>query len=99
MLILENVRKKYGETVAVDGLSLAVHPGEVLGLLGPNSAGKSTTVNLAIRLLSPDTGHVVIDGAGDPRVPAVRPRLGVAPQALALYEMLSGGNPWFFGQV
>ena len=100
MLIFENVRKKYGETVAVDGLSLAVHPGEVLGLLGPNGAGKSTTVNLAIGLLSPDTGRVVIEGAGDPRVPAVRARLGVAPQALALYGMLSGReNLRFFGQV
>ena len=100
MLILENIRKKYGETVAVDGLSLAIHPGEVLGLLGPNGAGKSTTVNLAVGLLSPDAGRVVIDGTGDPRLPAVRARLGVAPQAPALYAMLSGAeNLRFFGEV
>ena len=100
MLILDKVRKKYGETVAVDGLSLAVCPGEVLGLLGPNGAGKSTTVCLAIGLLSPDAGRVMIDAAGDPRLPAVRARLGVAPQALALYDMLSGAeNLRFFGAV
>ena len=100
MLTIDHVRKRYGTLVAVDGLSLTVHPGEVLGLLGPNGAGKSTTVNLAVGLLAPDEGRVVIEGAGNPRDPAVRARLGVAPQALALYEMLTGEeNLRFFGEV
>jgi linearmycin/streptolysin S transport system ATP-binding protein len=100
MLTIDRVRKRYGSLTAVDGLSLAVRPGEVLGLLGPNGAGKSTTVNLAVGLLAPDEGRVVIEGAGDPREPSVRARLGVAPQALALYEMLSGEeNLRFFGEV
>jgi ABC-2 type transport system ATP-binding protein len=100
MLRFEHVRKRYGATVAVDDLSLDVHPGEVVGLLGPNGAGKSTTVSLAVGLLSPDEGQVDIAGAGDPRLPAVRARLGVAPQALALYETLTGEeNLRFFGQV
>ena len=100
MLILDSVRKSYGTTTAVDGLSLTVGRGEVLGLLGPNGAGKSTTVNLAVGLLSPDAGRIAIDGAGDPREPAVRKRLGVAPQALALYEVLTGEeNLRFFGEV
>ena len=90
MLRLEDVQKRYGATVAVDGLSLEVRRGEVLGLLGPNGAGKSTTVSRAVGLLAPDTGRVEIAGAGDPRLPAVRARLGVAPQALALYEVLTG---------
>ena len=90
MLTLEHVRKAYGNTVAVDDLSLSVRRGEILGLLGPNGAGKSTTVNLAVGLLAPDTGRVVIDGGGNPQSPGVRARLGVAPQALALYELLSG---------
>ena len=72
----------------------------MLGLLGPNGAGKSTTVNLAVGLLAPDEGRVVIEGAGNPRDPAVRARLGVAPQALALYDMLTGEeNLRFFGEV
>ena len=99
MLTLEHVRKSYGTTVAVDDLSLTVRRGEVLGLLGPNGAGKSTTVNLAVGLLAPDAGQVVIDG-GNPRSPSVRARLGVAPQALALYDLLSGTeNLRFFGEM
>src|SRR5580765_1977077 len=80
MLTIDHVRKRYGTLVAVDVLSLTVRPGEVLGLLGPNGAGKSTTVNLAVGLLAPDEGRVVIEGVGNPRDPAVRARLGVAPQ-------------------
>ncbi len=100
MLTLDNIRKRYGAIVAVDGLTLTVQRGEVLGLLGPNGAGKSTTVNLAVGLLAPDAGRVSIEGAGDPIQPAVRARLGVAPQALALYDLLSGvENLRFFGEV
>ena len=100
MLTLENVRKSYGPVVAVDGLSLTVARGEVLGLLGPNGAGKSTSVNLAVGLLAPDTGAVRIDGKGSPTDPAVRRSIGVAPQALAVYELLSGEeNLRFFGEV
>ena len=100
MLIFENVRKKFGDIVAVDGLTLTLRRGEVLGLLGPNGAGKSTSVNMAVGLLAPDEGRIVIDGAGDPQRPDVRARLGVAPQALALYETLSGReNLRFFGEV
>ncbi|MDH4066978.1 MAG: ABC transporter ATP-binding protein [Acidobacteriota bacterium] len=100
MLTLDHVRKRYGGLTAVDGLSLSVTRGEVLGLLGPNGAGKSTTVGLAVGLLTPDDGRVVIDGLGAPTSPSVRSRLGVAPQALALYDLLSGAeNLRFFGQV
>jgi ABC-2 type transport system ATP-binding protein len=100
MLTLEHVRKSYGSTVAVNDLSFSVSRGEVFGLLGPNGAGKSTTVNLAVGLLAPDSGRVVIDGDGDPQIPSVRARLGVAPQALALYELLSGvENLRFFGEM
>lgn len=51
MLTLTNVRKSFGTTVAVDGLSLSVRKGELFGLLGPSGAGKSTTVSLAVGLL------------------------------------------------
>jgi ABC-2 type transport system ATP-binding protein len=99
MLTLEDVRKTYGSLVAVNQLSLHVDRGEVLGLLGPNGAGKSTTVSLAVGLLAPNSGRVLIDGR-DPREPAVRQRLGVAPQALALYELLSGvENLRFFAMM
>jgi ABC-2 type transport system ATP-binding protein len=100
LLALENLTKRYGTAVAVDGLSLHVRRGEILGLLGPNGAGKSTTVHLAVGLLRPDGGKVTVAGAGDPRVPGVRRRIGVAPQALALYEPLSAEeNLRLFGRV
>lgn len=100
MLTLSNVRKSYGKTVAVDGLSLSVRKGELFGLLGPNGAGKSTSVSLAVGLLAPDAGTVAIDGLGNPADPAVRGRVGVATQSLALYELLSAEeNLRFFGEV
>ena len=100
MLNLANVRKSYGKLVAVDGLSLSIRKGELFGLLGPNGAGKSTTVSLAVGLLAPDAGTVTIEGHGNPVEPEVRRRIGVAPQALALYDLLTGEeNLRFFGQV
>jgi ABC-2 type transport system ATP-binding protein len=104
VLTLERVRKTYRKgtetVVAVDDLSLAVTPGEVFGLLGPNGAGKSTTINLAVGLLSPDAGRIDLAGQGTPDREAVRRRIGVAPQALALYELLTGEeNLRFMGQL
>ena len=100
MLNLANVRKTFGKIVAVDGLSLSVRKGELLGLLGPNGAGKSTSVSLAVGLLAPDSGTVSIEGLGNPASPEVRQQIGVAPQALALYDLLTGDeNLRFFGQM
>ncbi|MEO8678566.1 MAG: ABC transporter ATP-binding protein [Vicinamibacterales bacterium] len=100
MLTLTNVRKAFGPIVAVDGLSLAVKRGEVFGLLGPNGAGKSTTVSLSVGLLAPDSGQVAIEGLGNPAQPAVRARIGVAPQTLSLYDLLTAEeNLRFFGEV
>ncbi len=89
MLELEGVRKTYGEAVVIDDLSLRLEPGEVFGLLGPNGAGKTTLVSLAVGLLAPAAGRVTIRGLGSPTSPAVRRAIGLAPQALALYERLS----------
>lgn len=100
MLTLTNVRKTFGKIVAVNDLSLSVKKGELFGLLGPNGAGKSTSVSLAVGLLAPDTGTITIEGLGNPADPAVRQHIGVAPQAIALYELLSGEeNLRFFGEV
>ena len=100
MLQLSNVRKSFGNIVAVDGLSLSVQKGEIFGLLGPNGAGKSTSISLSVGLLSPDSGTVTIEGAGNPTDATVRRRIGVAPQALALYDKLTAEeNLRFFGEV
>jgi ABC-2 type transport system ATP-binding protein len=100
MLILSHVVKRYGAHVAVNDLSLEVRPGEIFGLLGPNGAGKSTSVHLAVGLLRPDQGMAALAGLGPPTSPDVRARIGVAPQALSLYQLLTGEeNLTFFGRL
>ena len=67
-----NLVKKYGEVIALDGLSLEVEQGTVFGLLGPNGAGKTTTVRVLTTLLSPDSGTAIVDGVDvlkDPPLP------------------------------
>ncbi len=100
MLVLSHIAKRYGTRVAVDDLSLEVRPGEILGLLGPNGAGKSTTMHVATGLLKPDSGSVTIGTHGAPSSPAARRRLGLAPQNLAVYDLLSADeNLRFFGRL
>jgi len=100
MLTLNNIYKRYGDITAAAGVSLALRRGEIFGLLGPNGAGKTTTVHLSVGLLQPDEGSVSIEGLGSPALPSVRARIGVAPQAVSLYEMLSGEeNLAFFGRM
>ena len=82
MLTLENLRKSYGQTVAVDGLSLVVPRGCVFGFLGPNGAGKTTTISMVVGLLKPDSGRVDLDGRGSPMDAQVRRSIGIAPQAI-----------------
>ncbi|MCE9620614.1 MAG: ABC transporter ATP-binding protein [Planctomycetes bacterium] len=100
MLRLTDLRKSFGSVRAVDGLSLEIRTGEVFGLLGPNGAGKSTTISMAMGLLRPDSGTVELVGAGSPMDPEVRRKLGLAPQAIALYGNLSANeNLLFFARL
>jgi ABC-2 type transport system ATP-binding protein len=61
-LIVSNLRKLYGSTVAVDGISFEVSQNEILGLLGPNGAGKTTTINMILGVLKPTAGEIFVDG-------------------------------------
>ncbi|MBI5863016.1 MAG: ABC transporter ATP-binding protein [Planctomycetes bacterium] len=100
MVKLSGLRKRFGETIALDGLSLSIEPGEIFGLLGPNGAGKSTAVNICCGLLHPDAGVVRIADAGPPTDCAVRRMIGVAPQELALYQEFTGvENVLLFGRL
>jgi ABC-2 type transport system ATP-binding protein len=100
MLSLKNLTKTFGDIRAVDDVSLEIREGEVFGLLGPNGAGKTTVVNMAIGILKPDDGTVEIQEWGPPTKPQVRARIGIAPQALAIYEELTGEeNLRFFGTI
>jgi ABC-2 type transport system ATP-binding protein len=62
-LSVKGLRKSYGATTAVDGVTFDVGPREIVGLLGPNGAGKTTTINMILGVLAPDAGEVAIDGA------------------------------------
>src|SRR3954467_11346718 len=62
VLSVNSLRKNYGDTVAVDGVSFHVGRNEILGLLGPNGAGKTTTINMILGVLEPTSGSVEIEG-------------------------------------
>ncbi len=83
--------KRYGDTVAVDGLDLEIGRGEVFGLLGPNGAGKTTTILMLLGLTEPTEGTVRVLGLDPARDPlAVKRRVGYLPDAVGFYEGLSG---------
>jgi ABC-2 type transport system ATP-binding protein len=101
MLRAEGLHKRFGETVAVAGVSFDVADGEAVGLLGPNGAGKTTTVSMICGLVRPDAGTVLLDGKpilGD--TDPVKRKLGLVPQELALYDELPAKeNLRFFGSL
>ena len=101
MLTIENVTKRFGEIVALDGVSLSLARGEFFGLLGPNGAGKTTLMSLVAGLRAPDSGSISINGQRvGPNAMAPRHELGFVPQAIALYEELSAEeNLRLFGKL
>lgn len=62
MLVVESVRKQFGDIIALDGVSLQVNPGQLVGFLGPNGAGKTSTMRVIMGLVSPDAGSVSWNG-------------------------------------
>jgi len=86
-----NLVKKYGEVIALDGLSLEVEQGTVFGLLGPNGAGKTTTVRVLTTLLSPDSGSAIVDGVDVLKDPVhAREIMGLSGQNASVDENLTG---------
>jgi ABC-2 type transport system ATP-binding protein len=102
-LVLEcrDLHKRFGATMAVDGVSLQVHAGETYGLLGPNGAGKTTTISMICGLLEADAGEVVV--AGRPlttRSVEAKAAIGYVPQELAIYpDLTARENLRFFAQL
>ncbi|WP_406487893.1 ABC transporter ATP-binding protein [Streptomyces phaeochromogenes] len=87
----DQVTKTYGSVRAVDGLTLALHPGETVALLGPNGAGKSTTLDLLLGLKHPDGGSVRVFG-GSPREAIVGGRVGAMLQSGGLMDEVTVGE-------
>src|SRR5215471_2061769 len=88
-IVVAGLKKSYGSTRAVDGVSFDVGRGEVFGLLGPNGAGKTTTVETLEGYRTPDAGAVRVLGLDPVReARALRPRIGVMLQEGGLYPRL-----------
>jgi len=87
VLVADDVRKSYGDTAALDGVSLAVGAGEVFALVGPNGAGKTTLVRCLTGTTEPDSGSVELLGES-PR-DARKQRVGLLPQAFSPPERLT----------
>ncbi|MCO6011131.1 ATP-binding cassette domain-containing protein [Actinoallomurus purpureus] len=87
----EGLVKRFGETVALNGVSLTARPGTVLGVLGPNGAGKTTAVRILATLLRPDGGRATVDGHDVVRdAHQVRQLIGLTGQYASVDEMLTG---------
>jgi ABC-2 type transport system ATP-binding protein len=90
IIAVHDVVKRYGETVAVDGLDLTVWPGEIFGILGPNGAGKTTTLEMLEGLRAPDRGVMRVAGIDPATEPEQVHRLiGVQLQSTALFDYLN----------
>lgn len=83
---LSKICKNYDDFVAVDNLSLVIHPGEVYGLIGPNGAGKTSTLRMMIGITIPDSGMVSL--FGEPFRRAHTERLGYLPEERGLYKKM-----------
>lgn len=91
MIRIENLTKRFGDAVAVDALSLEVHPGEFFCFLGPNGAGKTTTIKMLTGLIRPTAGRALLGGHDIQLEPvAAKALLGYIPDIPFLYEKLSG---------
>jgi ABC-2 type transport system ATP-binding protein len=101
VLELADLRKRYGDLAALDGVSLTVEAGEVFGLLGPNGAGKTTLLSIAAGLLRADGGSVKLFGRPFARdTIGLRHLVGMGTQDLAIYPELTGReNLRFFGKL
>ncbi len=96
----EHLQKSFGHICAVEDFTFSTGRGEVFGLLGPNGAGKTTALLMLSGMLAPDNGVIRINGQADPTRPEVRKGLGVAPQALAIYDDLTAEeNLKFMGKL
>ena len=98
---VEKLTKRYGDLIAVDGLSFEVHEGEIFGFLGPNGAGKTTTLNIITTLSDFDQGNVNIAGFDLVKQSMqIKALIGIVPQEIALYkELTARENVAFFASL
>lgn len=101
VLSVRDLRKQYGATVAVDGVSFEVNRNEIVGLLGPNGAGKTTTINMLLGVLEPTSGSIQVEGMD---IQTKRTQVLERTNFAAVYAPLPGNltvvqNLRFFGLI
>src|SRR3972149_9795821 len=91
MIQLENVTKRYDNTTVVDGLNLQIKAGEIVGIIGHNGAGKSTTMKMIAGLIEPTSGNVRVMGLGIQKGSStkVKQRIGYLSEESPLYEAMT----------
>jgi ABC-2 type transport system ATP-binding protein len=92
MISVEDLTKRYGEKIALDGLTFTVRPGIVTGFLGPNGAGKSTTMRMIAGLDRPTSGRALVDGRPYAEDPAPLARVGLLLEAKAVHTSRTARN-------
>lgn len=102
VLELQQVSKRYGDFRALTDISLKLHEGEIMGLLGHNGAGKTTTMKLVLGVICASQGQVQLFGASPtgPEAGALRRRMGYLPENVSFYHQLSGREVLaYFGRL
>ena len=87
VLSYHNVTKSFGAARALDGVELEIRRGEIFGFIGPDGAGKTTMMRMAMGIINPDEGECLLLGSSDRR--AARTRAGYVPQLFSLYTNMS----------
>lgn len=91
MIVLDGLTKRFGQHVAVDGLSFEIPAGQIVGFLGPNGAGKSTTLRMLTGMIQPTAGRAMVCGFDlETQVLEVKRRVGFVPDSGAVFESLTG---------
>jgi len=96
-LVLDRLTKTYGETKAVDGVSLAVERGEFVSLLGPSGCGKTTTLQIIAGFIEPSSGAVRLDGRDLLKIAPAKRGLGIVFQSYALFPHMTAAENVGFG--
>jgi len=101
VLVCRDLRKAFGDLVAVNGVGFSIGEGETYGLLGPNGAGKTTTISMVTGLLGRDGGEVLVSGSPlDTRSVNLKRDIGLVPQDVAVYpDLTARENLVFFGRL
>ena len=96
-LTISALHKQFGETAAVDGIDLEIHPGEFMSLLGPSGSGKTTVLRIVAGFEDPDSGSVLVNGSRIDNTPAHKRNMGMVFQAYSLFPTMTARQNIEFG--